>query len=249
MTKLADAIRRSQRIEAAPMGFGAARSAPKDTMVVAALAEASADLSALKDAGADVVLIDARGHALTDADASKLGATANGLALGLLATGVDAARAQSLHGAGFDFLAFDADTTPAAALLDEDLGYVMALPEEPEEMFLRSLESLSLDGLFLERLPAPLTVARQLDLNRISLLARKPLICQTNADVGADELRCLRGAGAAVVATTGGAAAVKQLKETVGSLPPRRTRREERAVVSLPRGAAPVEEDDDEDDE
>jgi hypothetical protein len=248
MTKLADAIRRSQRIEAAPMGFGAARSAPKDTMVVAALVDAAADLAGLKEAGADVVLIDARSKALSDADATRLGSAANGLSLGLLATGIDAAASRKLCEAGFDFLAFDPETTSAAALLEDDMGYVLLLPEQPEELFLRSLESLSLDGLYLERPPASLTVARQLELNRVALLAHKPLLCQVQPDVSAEDLRLLRGAGAAVVLTTGGAAAVKQLKSTVGSLPPRRVRREERTVVSLPRGAAAIEEEEDDDD-
>ena len=37
MTKLADAIRRTQRVDAAPMGFGAVRNASPPTMLVGAL--------------------------------------------------------------------------------------------------------------------------------------------------------------------------------------------------------------------
>jgi adenine/guanine phosphoribosyltransferase-like PRPP-binding protein len=77
MTKLADAIRRSQRIESAPMGFGAARPASRPTMVVGALAKATESLQAYRDAGADVIVIDARGATLSTADAQKLGADGN----------------------------------------------------------------------------------------------------------------------------------------------------------------------------
>ncbi len=247
MTKLADAIRRSQRIEAAPMGFGAARPATKPTMVVGAIAKASESLQAYKDAGVDLVVIDARPGTVSDADAKKLAADAGGLILGVLAGSIDASQAASLKDGGFDFLIFDADSTPAAALLDDQLGFVLTLPAQPDELFLRSLESLSLDAVYLESLPSPLTVARQLDLNRIGLLAHKPLVCLTQAGVSAEDLRCLRAAGAGVVLATG-ADAAKGLKDTVAALPPRKSRREERRMVSLPVGAAAGHDDEDDDD-
>jgi hypothetical protein len=247
MTKLADAIRRSQRIEAAPMGFGAARPAAKPTMVVGAIAKATDSLQTYKDAGVDLVVVDSRPGALGEADAKKLSGEAGSLVLGALVGSIDAAQAAALKDAGFDFLIFDAEATSAAALLDEDLGFVLALPAQADELFLRSLESLSLDAVYLESLPSPLTVARQLDLNRIGLFGRKSLICLTQPGVSAEDLRCLRAAGAAVVLASG-ADAAKSLKEAVAALPPRKTRREERRVVSLPVGAAVGHDDEDDDD-
>ncbi len=247
MTKLAEAIRRSQRIEAAPMGFGAARPAQKPSMVVGAVAKSTESLKAYKDAGADLVVIDARGGALSEADARKLAADADGVVLGALTGTIDAAQVKVLQAAGFDFLVFDPESTPAAALLDDDLGYVLALPSQPDELFLRSLESLSLDAVYLESLPSPLTVARQLDLSRIGLFGRKSLICLVQSGISGEDLRCLRAAGAAVVLATG-ADAAKTLKEAVAALPARKTRREESRIVSLPRGAAVTEDDEDDDD-
>jgi len=245
MTKLADAIRRSQRIEAAPMGFGAARAAARPTMVVGGLAAANEDLKTYKDAGADVVVIDARAGVPSEADLKKLTTAADGVVIGLLAAKIDAGQAAAAAAAGVDFLIFDAETTPAAALLDEQTGYVLALPGQPDEAYLRTLEALSLDGVYLDSLPSPLTVARQLDLGRISLFARKPLVCHVQEAISPEDLRCLRAAGGAVVLAAG-SAAVKSLKETVAALPPRKARREEGRVVSLPRGAmAPDEEEND----
>jgi hypothetical protein len=247
MTKLADAIRRSQRIEAAPMGFGAARPAAKATMVVGAIASSSESAAGYKDAGIDVLVIDARSAGLSPEAAKKVAADAGGLVVGLLAKGLDAAQAEAARDAGFDFAVFDAESTSAAALLDEDLGYVLALPSQPDELFLRSLESLTLDAVYLESLPSPLTVAKQLELNRIGLFGRKPLVCLTQPGVSAEDLRCLRAAGAGVVLATGLEAA-KSLKDAVTALPPRKTRREERRVVSLPSGAAAGHDDEDDDD-
>ena len=53
MSKLADAIKRSQRTESTPMGFGAARPAAKPSMLVGFLG-AAGDVVKARDAGADV---------------------------------------------------------------------------------------------------------------------------------------------------------------------------------------------------
>jgi hypothetical protein len=249
MSKLADVIRRSQRIESAPMGFGAARPAPKATMVVGYVADDVAGAEKGAGAGAEVVVLRSSKE-VTAADAEKLKAAAGSAVVGLWGP-VGSGQADELQKTGIDFVIFDPDTTPATALLNDDLGYVCVLPAEPDELLLRSLEPLGLDGLYLSDLPSPLTVSRQIELTRVAAFAHKPLICPAKAEAAKDELQCLRGAGAVVLLVSGAAEGVMQLKETVLSLPVRRQRREERAVVSLPRGAAPAapEEDDDDDDE
>lgn len=245
MSKLADAIRRSQRVEAAPMGFGAARSAPKPSMLVGALVKAS-EVEAAVTAGADLVLIESNTALKPDA-VQKARKAAGEAALGAIAAVSDSAAAEALKTAGLDFLIVR-DDTPAAALLEDDLGYALALPSQPEELFLRSLEPLSFEALYLAQTPSPLTVAGQIELSRIAALARKPLLSSTPAAASKDDLRCLRAVGVVGVITN--AAGVAQLKETVASLPPRRGKREERAVVSLPHGAQPGHShDDDEDDD
>jgi hypothetical protein len=244
MSKLADAIRRSQRVDSAPMGFGAARPAAKASMLVGYFGPA-ADIANGRDAGADFLLIDARGSNFSP-DAAKAARDAAGdLPLGAWASVPDSAAATALSKAGVDFLVVD-DSAPAAALLNEDLGYVLGLPQQPAETFLRSLEPLSLEALLLGDVPSPLTVAGQVELSRAGAIARRPLLCDVEASASADDLLCLRAAGVAGVMV--GAAGLAALKESVAALPPRRARREERAVVSLPRSQAAAEPDDDDDD-
>ena len=244
MSKLADAIRRSQRVESTPMGFGTAKSAPRASMLSGFFGP-SADLSKARDAGAEFVLVDARGSSLSAADAKALRDQAGDLPLGAWTAVKDSAAAKALHAAGIDFLVVD-EGSPAAALLDDDLGYVLALPSQPEETFLRSLEPLSLEALLLGEIRSPLTLSVQVELSRAGALVRRPLLCDTASGASADDLLCLRAAGVAGVMTS--AAGLSQLKEAVAALPPRRTRREERTVVSLPRGQAAVEAEDDDDD-
>jgi hypothetical protein len=241
MSKLADAIRRSQRVESAPMGFGATKAESRPTMLVGYFGP-EGDVAKALAAGADFVLVDGRSGSV---DAAKLRSAAGDLPLGAWTTAADSAAAKALREGGIDFLVV-AEDSPAASLLDEDLGYVLALPSQPEELFLRSLEPLSLEALLLHNIPSPLTVAGELELSRTGGLARRPMLCETAAGASLDDLQCLRAAGVAGVMTDVGGLA--QLKETVKSLPQRKARRDERAVVSLPRGNAPAAEDDDDDD-
>jgi hypothetical protein len=256
MSKLADAIKRSQRTESTPMGFGAARPAAKPSMLVGFLGPA-ADLEKGRDAGAELIIVDAHssgglGKLLgaspeLPADAFKVDTSKS--QPGGIFTDPDVAGAKALKERGFDFIVFDAGATPAAATLDEDLGYVLALTSH-EESFLRSLSALQLDAIYYGDMPSPLSVSKQLELMRAASLAGKPLFVKVAADVSNEDLQCLRGAG--VVAVLTAADGVAKVKETVAALPARKSRKDDaRPVVSLPRGGATEEHDhgDDDDDE
>jgi hypothetical protein len=242
MTKLADAIRRSQRTESTPMGFGAARPAAKATMLVGLIGQDGT-------ADADVVLIDGRNGALSKENATKARETAGEKPVGIWLAKAEPAAAREARESGIDFVIFDPAATPAASLLDEDLGYVLTLRTDPDELFLRSLDTLNLDALYLEEIQTPFTVARQIELNRIGMLAHKPLVCRVRPGLSSDDLQCLRKAGVVLLLVEGTAADVATLKETVMSLPPRRARGEDRPVVSLPRGQAAQHDHEDDDDD
>jgi hypothetical protein len=247
MSKLSDAIRRAQRVEANPMGFGTARNAAKATMLVGVRTPVSGAAAAWEKS-AEAVIIDARTGSLSADDVKKAAEGSGQAPLGAWLTSIGREAAAELHKAGLDFLAFGPETMPAETLLVEDLGFVVALPEDPEELFLRTLEGLSLDALWLNRLPSPLTVAGQLALNKIGVLARRPLVCEVAEDASSSDLECLRAAGAALLVVSS-AAAVAALKERVLALPARRQRREERAGVSLPRQQAAAESEEEDDDQ
>jgi hypothetical protein len=244
MSKLADAIRRTQRVESAPMGFGAARTASPPTMLVGAIVDA-AGVAGAASAGADVVLLNAGGTLTPDA-VKKAREDAPDAVLGAMASVADSEAASALKDAGLDFLIVT-DSTPAAALLDDDLGYALDLPNQPEELFLRSVAPLSFEALYLTETPSPLTVAGQIALSRIAALAGKPLLTQAPGNASKDDLRCLRSVGVAALITD--AAGVAALKETVKALPPRKGKREERTVVSLPHGSVGGHDHDDDDDD
>jgi hypothetical protein len=211
-------------------------------MLVGAIVN-SDDVSGAVTAGADLVVIEIAG--LSPEGVQKARSAAPEAVLGAMAQVGDSEAASALKQAGLDFLLVS-DSTPAAALLEDDLGYALALPAQPEEIFLRSLAPLSFEALYLAETPSPLTVAGQIALSRVASLAGKPLLTRTPGNASKDDLRCLRSVGVTAVLTE--TAGVAALKETVKSLPPRRGKREERAVVSLPHGTVATHDDDDDDD-
>jgi hypothetical protein len=228
------------------MGFGAARPAAKPTMLVgfrgpvAGLASASAN--------ADLLLIEVSARDLDAAKVKEMRSMANDLPLGVLPAPAPAIKPKEMRAAGIDFLAFEPDSTPASVLLDEDMGYVLILPDQPDDtardLFLRSLDSLSLEALYLDGVPSPLTVSEQIALGRVGLITRKPLISRVQPDISSEDLQCLRAAGV-VALVVDSADGVTKLKESVAALPARRQRKDDRPVVALPRGQAPQEDDDD----
>src|SRR3990172_6761913 len=202
MSKLADAIRRSQRIEAAPMGLRAPRTPPPPPPLPPLPAPP-------------------RRAAPAKGAPAKPRAAAADLPLGAWTPVAGAAAARELRQAGIDFLILEPESTAASVLLDDDLGYVLVLPESPDEPFLRSLESLHLEALYLSPRPwsGPLTVAAQVELSRVHLISRRPLLCEVAPDATADDLQCLRSVGVAalLVASVDG---IARLKETIAALPP-----------------------------
>ncbi|HWC30566.1 MAG TPA: hypothetical protein VG845_10845 [Dehalococcoidia bacterium] len=248
MSKLADAIRRSQRVEAAPMGFGTARRVATPTMLVGFRGPV-ADLAAAS-ANADLLLIEVSGGDLDGGRLKEMRSSAKDLPFGVLPKATPAIKPGDLRAAGLDFLAFEPESTPASVLLDDDMGYVLILPDQSDDMardlFLRSLEPLTLEALYINGVPSSLTVSQQIALARVGLITRKPLISQVQPEISSEDLQCLRAAGvvALVVDSPEG---VTRVKESVAALPARRQRKDDRPVVSLPRGQAPPEDDDDDD--
>lgn len=248
MSKLADRIRKASRPETTPMGFGAAAGKPSPSMLcLVRLSSGEADKAAEAAAqGADAVIFEG-------IDASKLkeqAPRADQLFLGVRLSKAERAAVADQRQAGADFVVLDPQLASAEALLEEGIGLALALGRDTTDTTLRLLGDLPLDALLVPTPEAPLTVWRLLELRRISVLSRTPLLTEISAGADAPQLHALREAGVAgVIIESRALDHLPALREVIGSLPPRGRRREERPEAILPAQAlagAPAEEEEQE---
>jgi hypothetical protein len=251
MSKLATLLRRLSHAEPAPMGFAAITGRAKNSEMLLAVqlekADAGAAGAAVK-AGAAFLLL----NASLEKDSSKIQelTSAVDVPCGIFADTPSKETSERAKSAGLDFVVLPNDGAPAVLLLDEDNGYVMKVAEGASDTALRLMESLSIDALFGDAAPHPLTIGQQLELRRTSGLTRKPLILKFNDESGSDELECLRDSGVAALLIEGVNATERltAARTTVDAIRPRRRRRNDRdSTPVLPSVGRGTEEDDEED--
>jgi hypothetical protein len=238
MSKLSECIRRALRVDSPPIGFGAAARVSNPSLLLTAFLP-SLSPEAAKEAiarGADTCLV-----AASDAKDREVMEVVEALGeapAGLYLRRMDGETAAHLAELGIDYAAFDPETALATTLLESKLGHVLSLESDLADVYLRTLEALPLDAILLRHWKGPLTVRQQMELQRISGLARKPLILPVPPQVTAAELQMLREAAVIAVAVEGDNKAafetLASLRKVIDELPSRRRRREEHGEAILP---------------
>ncbi|HXG42103.1 MAG TPA: hypothetical protein VNL95_05185 [Dehalococcoidia bacterium] len=246
MPRLSQMLRRASVSEGPPLGFGVSAHRPRATMLLLAQVEGSASRLPTPADAADALLVTGE----TSAGLRKELKGLEGVPWGVLLPRADAAALASLREAGADFVAFDPAQSDASLLLEEGLDLVAMASHDATDTDLRLLEALPLTALLAPQPLLPLTVTARLALQRLSALARLPLLVPVPPQADGSLLRLLRDAGAAAVVVEGsaGAEALASLRRAIESLPPRPRRREERTeplfpVSLLPRPGGEAEEE------
>jgi hypothetical protein len=257
MSKLANKIRKITRMEPAPLGFGAAAARARPPGLLLMLHGPASGLrppANLTDSGLDALLLSLNPEK-DAAEAARWAKTAGDIPCGLRVPAAAGETVATLKETGIDFLAFEAESASADVLLDTEMGYVLSLTDDPSDALLRAMADFPLDALWLGHWHGHLTVQSQLELRRIYLLARTPLLVPVRADIGAGELESLRDVGVVGVAVEGHESGVwdrlPALRKVIDGLPPPRTRRrEERPDAVLPaRQLVPASAEDEEEEE
>ncbi|MDP9237865.1 MAG: hypothetical protein M3P30_10820 [Chloroflexota bacterium] len=233
MSKLSDKIRKVTRLQSLAMGFGSMRNAVEPTMVLAALARDAQAAEEMGRRGADVVIVEANGAA------PGPGIAKDGAVVGARIAGRTDNEAKSYKDAGYDFVVFNPDEAAATALLEENIGYVMAAPADLSDTEWRTLEAFQLDAIDIGAIDGAMTVRRQIDLRRILGMARKPLMATVSGDISVAALQTLRDTNIVVVIAADGAA-VEKLRKTIDALPPRSRRKDldDRPLPLVPQSAS-----------
>lgn len=239
------------RAEPAPLGFGSSPGKAPSTMLLVALV-GGRWVDGVRDAasaGADVLLFTGQPN---EKEVTEAVSAAEGRPCGLLALEGDADRLSRLREAGLDFLVVGPQA-PASVLQDEERSLVFHIREELTDAQLRSVGALPVDALYLESEPAPLTIGREIELQRIGGLARRPLLLPVGMDAQREDLLALREAGVVLVAVDlserGVADGMRRLRGLIEELPPRRRRMVKVGGNVTLLGTPPEAEEEDEDEE
>jgi len=256
MSKLGDKIRKARRLESGAIGFrtvAARPGAPSMLLMVHGPASGMRPPDDLAGRGVDAVLLSLSNPQADMSQLARWAKKASDVPCGAQVMAASGKTVAALKEAGADFLVFDAEATSAEALLETEMGYVLALSGEPTDSLLRALDTFPLDGLWVHDWRGPLTVHHQVELRRLHLLSRTPLFVPIRPDIGPAELECLRDAGVVAVAVNGMEAGTWQqlgdLRRAIDGLPPRAKRREERPEVVLPLGRGPAPQAEEEEEE
>ena len=232
MSKLGDKIRKARRLESGAIGFGAMAArpgAPSMLLIVHGPASSMRPPDDLAGRGVDAVLLSLSNSQTDMSQLAKWAKKASDVPCGAQMMAASGKIVAALKEAGADFLVFDAEATNAEALLETEMGYVLALSGEPTDSLLRTTDAFRLEGLWAHDWRGPLTVHRQMELRRVHLLSRTPLFVPVRPDIGPAELECLRDAGMVAVAVNGMEAGTWQqlgdLRQAIDELPGKARRR------------------------
>ncbi len=250
MSKLSTLLRRINRVDPAPFGFASTARRPAPTMVLVGLVSEHwprtvADAVA---AGADALFL--TGHP-KEKELAEAVSAAEERACGLLTDEADTETIAQLGKAGLDFIAVGTEA-PASALQQQDIGFVLYLNGEFTDVQLRTIEALSIEALYADYDSASLTIQRQMELQRLTGLTRKPLMLQVRPDISEEDILCLREAGVTLLALDlkehNALDELRRLRGVVDALPPRKQPvRDESPTALVPQAvAATPSEDDDE---
>jgi hypothetical protein len=250
MSNLKKAIERSGRREGGQMGFAHVSQAKRKAMLLAAIVEDGAAVTAAAEAGADVALISANDATGAVRELGK--ASGVKIPVGALLPSLDKAGADALADAKCDFVMSPLGTTRAGALEPGRMGHVISLGETIDDASLRALGPLGLDAIAVPGRDSALFLEDQLGFVRVAQLSATPLLVRLAAEPDAAELRALRDSGAAIVVAKPGtnAAGLRRLAELLREVPePRRREGRGPEVALLPALLGGGHDHDDEDDE
>lgn len=254
MSKLVEKLEHIEAGSPQPLGFGArsAQGRPSSMLLLACVAAEDADKAkSLEPLGIDGVIIK------TDDPASAEGPV-DGLLWGAWLGEASSGGIDALKEKGCDFVVFQPENMPLAALDREDEGRMLVLGADLTHEQRRTVDSLPVDVVLI----APdgdgdsLTVKGLMDILTMAWGAGKPALLLWNGPLTTGELEGLRGAdinGIVVDASKADKGVIEGLKGAIDSLP-RKARRQRggprRATVPNAAGfITDVEDDYEEDDE
>ncbi len=253
MSKFVDKLQSLSKSSTTPMGFHPSASemqSPAMLLITGLFETQIKEAKLLADVNVDAGLILSEG---SNAKVIKQMVEAIGdIPLGVFVKGMKEEKIYELARLGCDFVVFDI-RIPAAVLHKEKVGKFLMIEPSLDQGFVRAINSLEVDGVFIssEGEDSFVAVEHLLVCRRFVELLEKPVIMVLPSLVAKDELTSLWQAGVDGVVTTPAQSVetLVQLKKMIGDLPRGARGRRAKADVKLPHYGGFVAREEDEEQE
>jgi hypothetical protein len=251
MSKFADKLRSISKSSATPIGFHPSVSEIRNPamLLIAGLSETQIkEAKTVADVNVDsgLILSDNASDKIVDQMAKALG----DVPLGVLVDGISEEKINRLESLGCDFVVFDIKAA-VEVLHKEKIGRFLMIEPSLDQGFVRAINSLEVDGVFINNRDGNsfIAVEHLLVYQRFVEILEKPVIMTLPSLVTKAELTNLWQAGAngVVAPLTQSIEALAELKKMIGDLPRGTKGRRARIGVRLPHhGEGMASEEDDE---
>lgn len=240
MSKLLYRLERINKGSSAPIGFGAASHVDK-TPAMALIGRLAQNYkqgaNRLAKLGADAALLS--GVAPGD-ELSEITRVLKNIPWGVLIQDMDGDKASELVKQGCDFFVLGSGEITIEAIKDQNPGYILSIPPNPDDKFLRVIEDLPVDAGFMSigSIEPPITLQHLIALGSVRTMFDKYLIAEVPAEVSSNELEGLRDIGLDALVVDAGRSTervLKTIRERLLDLPRQRKQRADRMNPVLPR--------------
>lgn len=251
MSKFADKLKSLSKSSAAPIGFHSSVSEIKNPamLLIAGLFETQIkEAKTVADVNADAGLI--LSENASDKIVGQMAKALGNVPLGAFVKDMSEQKINEFASIGCDFVVFDITAT-AAVLYKEKIGRFLMIEPSLDQGFVRAINSLKVDGVFINNRDTNSFVAIEhlLVYRRFVEILEKPVIMTLPSLVTKAELTNLWQAGVngVVAPLTKSLEALAELKKMIGDLPRGTRGRHKKIGVRLPHyGEGMASEEDDE---
>ena len=254
MSKLVDKLQQLSESSVPSIGFHPTVHESKGSAMLLMVGLSGADVKEAKvavDINADAVLM--LNQSFNTKLIKQIVEAVGDIPLGVFVKGISEKKMSKLTSSGCDFIVFDVKM-PAIALQEETIGKFLMVEPSLEPGLLRTINSLDVDGVFINRGEESfVTVEHLLICQRFCELLSKPLVVILPSSVTSAELSNLWQIGIDCVVTPPAQSeeTLAELRRMIDNLPKEAKRRRGKAGVILPHygGDVTLEEEEEEEEE
>jgi hypothetical protein len=253
MSKFVDKLQNLARSSTTPIGFRHSTSevkSPAMLLVARLFGTKLGEANIITDTNANAGLIWDEG--LSDKIIGQMVRALKDIPLGVFVRDVSEEKIDELVSMGCDFVVFDI-SIPASILQKEGMGKFLMIEPSFDQGFVRAINNLDIDGVFISRRDEDsfIAVERLLVCRRFVEIIEKPVILDAPASITKAELAALRETGiVGLVASSGQSIeTLRELGTMINELPEKTESRRAKADVKLPQYGGSVSGEEDEEQE